>query len=110
MTKQEILAKVNDLIAAPSVCADVKAAAEAYAKLQNKQNADALVKALEANVNSIDETIALAGSELGKKIFGEETAANMVKLGQKVKAEGGKYCFCPACQAGSVIYENKAAL
>ena len=110
MTKQEILAKVNELIAAPSVCADVKAAAEAYAKLQNKQNADALVKALEANVKSIDETIALAGSELGKKIFGDEAAANMVKLGQKVKAEGGKYCFCPACQAGSVIYENKAAL
>ena len=29
MTKQEILAKVNELIAAPSVCADVKKAAEA---------------------------------------------------------------------------------
>ena len=36
MTKQEILAKVNELIAAPSVCASVKKAAEAYAKNQDK--------------------------------------------------------------------------
>ena len=110
MTKQEILAKVDELIAAPSVCADVKAAAQAYAKSQDKAIAEALVKALEANVNSIDETLGFASSDMGKKVFGEERAAEMVKIGQKVKAEGGKYCFCPAYQAGSVILENKAAL
>lgn len=110
MTKNEILAKVNELIAAPTVCADLKAAAEAYAKSQDKAAADALVKSLEANVSTIDETIGFASSDTGKKIFGEERAAEMVKTGQKVKAEGGKYCFCPACQAGSVIYENKSAL
>ena len=32
MTKQEIIAKVNELIAAPSVCAKVKSAAEGYLK------------------------------------------------------------------------------
>ena len=47
MTKQEIIAKVNELIAAPSVCAGVKAAAETYVKAQDKASADALVKALE---------------------------------------------------------------
>ena len=110
MTKNEIIAKVNELAAAPTCNADVKAAAEAYLKEQNKANADALVKMLETHVNSIDETIGLAASDMGKKIFGEETAAFMVKKGNEVKAAGGKYCFCPACQAGSVIYENKESL
>ena len=110
MTKQEIIAKVNELIAAPSVCAPVKSAAEAYIKAQDKASADALVKALAENVNSIDETIGFAGSEMGRQIFGAETAEFMVKKGNEVKAAGGKYCFCPACQAGSVIYENKEIL
>lgn len=110
MNKQEVIAKVNELIAAPTVCAPVKAAAEEYVKAQDKASADALVKALEENVNTIDEVIAFAGSEMGKKIFGEERAASMVKQGNEVKAAGGKYCFCPACQAGSVIYENRESL
>ena len=46
MTKQEIIAKVNELIAAPSVCGAVKSAAEAYLKNQDKASADALVKVL----------------------------------------------------------------
>ena len=46
MNKQEILAKVNELIAAPSVCAPLKAAAQAYINSQDKPTADALVKAL----------------------------------------------------------------
>ena len=62
MNKQEIIAKVNELIAAPSVCEPLKSAAEAYLKAQDKANADALVKALAENVNSIDETIALCES------------------------------------------------
>ena len=65
---------------------------------------------LETYVNSIDETIALANSETGKNIFGAEQAAKMVKLGNELKAKGEKYCFCPACQAGSKIYENKEVL
>lgn len=46
MTKQEILAKVNELIAAPSVCAGIKSAAESYVKSQDKDSAAKLVKAL----------------------------------------------------------------
>ena len=110
MNKQEILAKVNELIAAPSVCASVKAAAQAYVKAQDKPSADSLVKALAENVNSIDETIALCESDMGRQIFGAETASAMAKKGHELKAAGEKYCFCPACQAGSVIYENREAL
>jgi len=110
MTKQEIIAKVNELIAAPSVCAGVKAAAETYVKAQDKASADALVKALEAEVRTVDELIGLCESEQGKKFFGAERAAAMVEQAKKSKAEGNKYCICPACQAGGKIYENREAL
>ena len=110
MTKNEIIEKVKELIAAPMCNAELRAAAEAYLKTQDKATADALLKSLEANVSSIDETLAFAGSDMGKKVFGAEQAANMVKLGNELKAKGEKYCFCPACQAGSKIYENKDVL
>ncbi|MBR1657895.1 MAG: heat-shock protein Hsp90 [Synergistaceae bacterium] len=110
MTKQEILAKVNELIAAPSVCADVKAAAEAYAKNQDKASADALVKILAAEVCTVDELIGLCESETGVKFFGAEKAKAMAEAAKKSKAEGNKYCICPACQAGGEIYENREAL
>ena len=110
MTKNEILAKVNELIAAPSVCADVKKAAEAYAKSQDKDTAVALVKALEAEVCTVDELIGLCESEDGKKFFGAEKATGMAEAAKKSKATGNKYCICPACQAGGIIWENKEAL
>ena len=89
---------------------ELKAAADAYLAKQDKATADALVKKLEENVNSIDDTINFAASDMGKNIFGAEQAANMVKLGKELKAKGEKYCFCPACQAGSKIFENKEIL
>lgn len=110
MTKNEIIEKVKELAAAPSCCAEIKAAADIYLAHQNKDTAAELVKALEANVNSIDETIALAESDMGKNIFGAEQAAKMAALGKDLKAKGEKFCFCPACQAGSKIYENKDVL
>lgn len=110
MTKNEIVEKVKELIAAPSCNPELKAKAEAYLKAQDKANADELVKALETYVNGIDETIGFASSEMGKKVFGAEQAAKMVALGNDLKAKGEKYCFCPACQAGAKIYENKDVL
>lgn len=46
MTKQEITAKVNALIEAPSCNPALKAAAEEYLKSQDKESAAKLVKAL----------------------------------------------------------------
>lgn len=110
MTKNEILEKVKELIAAPSCNPNLKSIAEKYLKSQDKTNAEALVKSLEENVNTIDDTIAFADSDMGRKLFGAETAADMVKHGMELKAKGEKYCFCAACQAGSKIYANKEIL
>ena len=65
---------------------------------------------LDKYVSSLDETIGFAESDMGKKVFGEERAAEMVKLGRELKSKGEKYCFCPACQAGAAIYANKESL
>ena len=110
MNKQEIIAKVKELAAAPTVCAKVKAAAEAYLEAQDKASAESLVKALAEEVCSVDELIGLCESENGKKLFGAEKAAGMAEAAKKAKADGGKYCICPACQAGGAVYENRAAL
>ena len=110
MTKNEVLEKVNELIAAPSCNIELRTKAQAYIKAQDKATADELVNALVTYVNSIDETIALADSDVGKKLFGAKQAAEMAGLGKDLKAKGEKYCFCPACQAGSKIYENKELL
>ena len=68
------------------------------------------MKSLDDNVCSIDEMIAFAESDFGKKVFGEERAAEMSKNGHEFKAKGEKYCLCPACQAGGAIYQNKESL
>ena len=75
-----------------------------------KPNIDSLLNMLDKYVSSLDETIGFAESDMGKKVFGEERAAEMVKLGRELKAKGEKYCFCPACQAGAAIYANKESL
>ena len=110
MTKNELIAKVKDLIAAPTCNAELKAKAEEYLKTQDKQSAEGLVKGLEESVCSIDELIGLCESETGKKLFGEEKAAGMAKAAHEAKNKGEKFCICPACQAGHVIYENKEML
>lgn len=110
MNHNEVIEKVKELIAAPMCSPELRSAAEDYLKKQDKASIAPLLKLLDEKVSTIDETIAFAESDAGKKAFGEETAAEMVKKGHEVKAAGGKYCFCPACQAGSAIYENKENL
>ena len=110
MTKSEIIAKVNELIATPNCNPELRAAAENYIKAQDKAAAEKLIKALESCVNSIDETLAFAESDMGKNIFGEETAKNIAQNCHKAKDAGEKFCTCPACQLGAVIYANKEAL
>lgn len=110
MTKQEIIAKVNELIAAPMCNPSLKSAAEEYLRSQDESSASKLVKELETYVNSIDETIMFAESEAGANIFGAEKAKGLAEAAKKAKAEGNKYCICPACQAGGTIWENRTAL
>ena len=114
MDKEKMKRKVRELIEFPMCCAPVKTAAEGWLSAAGgdgeKDAAKALVAALEAEVCTIDETLAFAESPKAKELLGEETARGFAEQARKTKAEGGKWCFCPACTLGLVIWENRAAL
>ena len=109
-----IVEKVKEVIAAPSCCPELKAAAQTYLDVldtpDEKEAGKLLVAELEEDVQSIDDTLAFFSSEDGKAIFGAEAAANMVETAKKVKSAGGKICFCPACTAGQAILDKKDIL
>ena len=114
MTKTELIGKVKDVIAAPSCCAQAKAAAQSYldaiGTVGEAAAAKALVAELDEDVCSIGDLIAFAGSDKGKAIFGAEKAAGMVAAAKKAQADGVKYCICPACTAGGAILDNRTLL
>lgn len=65
---------------------------------------------LEEDIVPIDNLISLAQSETGAKIFGAEKAKEVAAHAQKIKAEGAKFCDCPACVAVGEILAKKDQL
>ena len=114
MTKQEVIEKVKTLTTAGSCCPELKEKAQAYLDAQGTDKAAAAAKALveeaKEDMTSIDGLIAFAGSDMGKKIFGEEGAAATIKAAEEAKAHGETVCICEACQAAKVIVENAQLL
>lgn len=106
--------KVNELIAAPSCCAEARAAAKNWLNaVGTNQETDAsrrLIAELEMDIMPVDGLIAFAGSEAGVQVFGAETAKNIVAHGQELKSAGAKYCDCPACAASAAILSKKEEL
>jgi hypothetical protein len=111
MAKSEVVVKVKELIAAPSCYSELKTIAQEYLAAVGTANEKAagkkLVAELEEDVETIDEVMAFLNSEKAIEILGKETAAAMLEQGKKVKASGGKYCFCPACVAGKALLDIK---
>ena len=109
MAKSEVLVKVKELIAAPSCYSELKDVAQEYLAAVGTANEKAagknLIAELEEDVETIDEVMAFLNSEKAVEILGKETIATMLEQGEKVKAAGGKYCFCPACVAGKALLD-----
>lgn len=105
----QVKEKVQEMVAAPSCCAELKAAGQnwldAVGTDKEAEAATALLAEIEEDVVTIDELIAFAGSETGAKVFGEEGAANMLAHAKEVKANGGLYCDCAACSAALEVKE-----
>lgn len=101
--------KVKELVAAPTVYAGAKQAGENYLASvgtpAQEKAASALIAELKEDVGDIDGAIAFGSSDAGKKILGAG-AADFVANAKKAKAAGGKYCICPACQAGGYILDH----
>lgn len=106
--------KTEALLAAPSCCAELKAAAEAgLAAVGTDKEADATkayVKELEEDIMPVDGLIAFAESEAGAAVFGADTAKAIAAHGRELKAADKPYCDCPACAAAEAILAKKDQL
>jgi hypothetical protein len=113
MTKQELIETAKTMIAAPSCCQDLKTVAQtwidAVGTAGEKAAADALLAELKEDVCTIDDVIPFFESPRAVQYFGEEKAKELAALAHKVKADGGKWCFCDACAAGAKLMENAEA-
>ena len=110
MTKQELIKTAKTLIAAPSCCQPLKAAAQAWidavGTAGEKAAADALLAELKEDVCTIDDVIPFFESPRAVQYFGEEKAKELAAVAHKTKADGGKWCICAACAAGAKLLEN----
>lgn len=107
MDNSFIIEKTKELLAAPSCCAEAKAAAEAYLSAVGTDKEAEVKKAylteLGEDIEPIDDLLAFAHSEMCSKIFGEEGAKNFAAHAEQLKADGALYCDCPACAAAEAI-------
>ena len=114
MDKQAVVEKVKEIAAAPSCCERLKTLCEIWlASLgtpEEKALSKELIAALEEDVQSLDATLAFMKSAEAKDLLGAEEAAKLAKLGEDAKAAGSKICFCPACQAGQAVLDNRSVL
>ena len=95
---EEMIEKVKALINAPSCCAEAKEAANKWLEAVNTEKQDeaakALIEEIAADIIPIDGLIAFAGSEDGKKIFGEEKAADQGRGREILRLSGMHSCCC----------------
>ena len=109
-----VTAKTNDLLAAPSACQEVKAAATAWlAAVGTEKEAEETAKyiaELEVDIMPIDGLIAFGQTELALQIFGAEGVKKLQAHAQELKDSGAKYCDCPACAACKAILDRKAEM
>lgn len=109
--KDYVIQKVNELMSAPSCCADAKEAAQnwldAIGTDKEAEQTKNLIAELEMDIMPVDGLIAFAESEAGAQVFGAEMAKNVAAHGHELKDSGAKYCDCPACTAVAAILEKK---
>ena len=109
-----VVEQTKALMAAPSCCAEAKAAAKKWLAAVGTAGEAAETKKyiaeLEADIMPIDGLIGFAGSAMAAKAFGAETAKKLLAHAKEIKAKGAKYCDCPACTACAAILAKKAEM
>lgn len=109
-----VVEKTHELINAFSCSKEAKEAAEKFlAALGTENEAEETKKyiaELEADIVTAEALEALASSEMGAKIFGDEKAKEVAAHAKELQTQGIKYCDCPACKAVEAILENKESM
>ncbi len=108
-----VIGKTQELIDAPTCSSETRAAAEAWLKSvgteAEAEETRKYVAELEADIMPIDQLIGFAESEAGVQVFGAE-AGNVAAHAKEIKANGAKWCDCPACAAVEAILAKKDML
>ena len=103
----------KELIQAPSCSQEAKDAAKAWLDAVGTDREEEETKKyfaeLEEDIVTVDGLIAFAESEAGAKVFGDK-APGVAEHARQIKAEGAKYCDCPACAAVEAILAKKEEL
>lgn len=113
-TRKFVEEKTKEILNASSCCPELKEMAEKWLAAEGTADEKAVTEAylqeLSEDVLPIDALISFASSEKGAEVFGTEQAKSMVEAGKASKANGGKYCICPACSAGGAILDKKSEI
>lgn len=107
MTKAEVIETVKEMEEAPSCCDALKKAAQDYLASPGKAQAETLIQEMKKDITTIDALIALSTSERGRHIFGAAQAKVLEEKARAHKAEGGRYCICPACQSAAKLLDHQ---
>lgn len=106
-----VVEKTKDLMKAPSASDTSKKDAQtwlnAVGTADEAKATKTYIAALEQDICTIDELIALAQSDMGTKIFGADTAKKVAAHAKQIKADGALFCDCPACAAIEAILKKK---
>lgn len=114
MDKKELIETVRNMIAASSCCPELKSVGQKYldavGTAAEKDAAAELLREAKEDVSNLEHTIGFFESPLGAQIFGAEQAKAMAAHARELKAQGGKWCDCPACSACVKIISNASLL
>ncbi len=98
---------VVELMNAPTCCEELKEVCEKYIKVvdsdEEKAALSELIKAINENINTIDETIEFCKSDKALNMLGEEKCKFLLDKALLAKENGAKYCDCPACSVAEKI-------
>ncbi|MCM1114264.1 MAG: molecular chaperone Hsp90 [Clostridium sp.] len=105
-----ITEKTHEMLSVDCCCQEARDAADMWLNAVETDNEIQVVKdyiaELEDDLLPIDDLINFAKSERGAEIFGENQADEITHA-EKLKADGIKYCDCPACKAAQDIIAKK---
>lgn len=114
MAKESIVAKVKEMLAAPSCCPELKEAGQKYLDSLGtdgqKEAAEMLIAELKDDVCRLADVREFFASPAGEAVFGKEQAAQMTAIADEKLAQGETVCFCGACQAGHALLQDQEAL
>lgn len=105
-----VVEKTKELMNAPTCSSETKEAAQKWLDAVGTETESTETKAyiqeLEEDIMPLDTLISFAESEGGAQVFGD-AAPDVAAHAKQLKANGEKYCDCPACLAVADILKKK---